>query len=136
MYFSSFHLKSVREQMRKACIPVIGLMMGLLASTVVNRAAIGGLDIELDAEKAFGMTHYAMMEMNPDAKGVWAKEDVEFSASFETVEERSHMNMEKLKERLDAMGAKGVLRQLCYKTLTNYNDGTFCWGVKAPFMLS
>ncbi|WP_300766249.1 hypothetical protein [uncultured Acetatifactor sp.] len=131
--FLSFHLKSVRGQMKKTYIPVIGLMMGLLASAVVNRAAIGSLDIEVDAEKAFGMTHYAMMGMNPDAKGVWAKEDVEFSASFETAEERSHMNMEKLKERLDAMGAKGVLRQLCYKTLTNYNDGTFCWGGEGSF---
>lgn len=122
-----------RERLKRLSVSVMGFFMGLLAAVIVYHKAVGSLGIQIDEEKAFGITHFIMMGMNPEAKGVWAPEDVEFSASFETKQERSYMNLEKLKERLGTMGVSGFWNQMRYKTLINYNDGTFCWGGEGSF---
>lgn len=121
-------VKIEKRKLNRFLASVTGVGMGVLAALAAYYGALGSLNIQLDTEKAFGYMHYMMMGINPDAKGVWAKEDVEFSAGFETIKERTHGNFERYKERLAAMGIRGVLRQISYKTLTNYNDGTFCWG--------
>lgn len=53
--------------------------------------------------------------------------------SVDTVSERIAMNKAVAKERLHDMGIKGFILHMHRKLLTNYNDGTFCWGGEGSF---
>ena len=65
--------------------------------------------------------------------GVWAGDDVSYSDSFQTVEERDQADLQKAFERIENMGAVGFSKQMIRKTLTNYNDGTFFGVEKGRF---
>ena len=75
-----------------------------------------------------------MMGANTDRMGAWAGEDVEYSASFATREERDIADWKVFKERISEMGVYGCYMQAVRKTLTNYNDGTFAWWQEGGFV--
>ena len=129
----AFQKKDCRILLKKFCSKLIMVAIGILCAIFFSTNAINSLNIQVDSEKSYGISHFLMMGMNPEAKGVWAEEDVIFSGSFETSEERTKMNLLKTKERLQTMGCKGFLKQMYCKTLINYNDGTFCWGGEGIF---
>ena len=58
-----------------------------------------------------------MMGMNPDSMGVYSEDDVQFSASFSSVEERNTADMAKAVERVKQMGTYGVLKKDINKLL-------------------
>lgn len=112
---------------------ILAFISGVLCSFLLVSNMLGNLQVTIDKEKEFGLTHFLMMGMNTNAMGVWAAEDVEYSKSFLSSSERSEMNIQLTKERLKEMGAGGLFQHFCRKTLTNYNDGTFCWGGEGDF---
>lgn len=106
---------------------------GIFCAVLLSRALVGTLDVEIDPEQSFGLPHYFMMGLNTEFMGVYAHPDVQYSESFPTVEERTKMDFKLAGERLREMGPGGLMRQLHRKVLTNYNDGTFCWGGEGAF---
>lgn len=108
-------------------------IIGFICAILLVNCLKGSIRIELDEDKEYQMPHFLMMGMNPSAMGVWAEEDVEFSAQFDTVDERNSQNFQKTRMRIEEMRASGVFLQIVRKTLTNYNDGTFCWGGEGKF---
>lgn len=86
-----------------------------------------------DKEYEFGMSHFFMMGLNDVTNGIYLWDDVNMSAACTTSEERHEKNMEIAKERLERYGVTGYLKLLSKKMLTNYNDGTFAWGVEGNF---
>lgn len=112
---------------------VIAFLLGIVCSVFCVFIAIDSLDMEIDKEKSFGMSHFFMMGLNTEGMGVWNGEDVEFSNSIDTAENRTKENLRVSRERLEQMGWEGLFDQIVKKTLTNYNDGTFCWGGEGIF---
>ena len=89
------------------------------------RKANDSMGINVDREKRFNITHYAMLGWNPESKGVFTIKDENFSGKYEKLKEREKANIEELLRRIKQMGIGGVINQIARKTLTNYNDGTF-----------
>lgn len=114
----------------------IAFLAGFFCSVMLVSLATGSLGMELNEEKAFGLPHFFMMGMNEEAMGVWDEGDVNFSASFNTVDKRNKEDLKEAERRIKEMGAVGVIKHFCRKTLTNYNDGTFAWGYEGTFYMS
>jgi len=110
-----------------------GIAAGAICASIAAQAAVDSLHVPLDENREFQLPHYFMMGMNPDDMGVWSEEDVGFSSSFRTVEERNRADIERAVERIKAMGAVGLCKHIIRKNLSNYYDGTFCWGGEGEF---
>lgn len=110
------------------------LLTGSVICTVwIVNAGIDTTGFIVDKEKSFGISHFFMMGMNEDRGGVWDGEDVAISDACKSAAERQEVNLSIAKERLQKMGVAGFVRQMHRKLLTNYNDGTFCWGGEGVF---
>lgn len=90
----------------------------------------------IDADKSFSMAHFLMMGFNDETYGCYYEDDVIYSASFGSQQDRSHANFEKWAERLESLGPQGVLKLMVQKTISNYSDGTFAWAAEGNFFLS
>lgn len=108
------------------------LLTGIMvASCLIN---IVEKDIpSLDDESAFTMTHFLMMGANTVTNGVYYDQDVILSGSANSVDERQKLNMQEWENRINSLGLSGVVDLLGKKTLTNFADGTFAWGVEGHF---
>ena len=82
-------------------------------------------DMEPDPEKAFDVAHYLNMGLNTQTHGIFSPDDVGFSQSAATRAERTKLNLEMAKSRLEQMGAKGLLIHLWDKAMINFADGSF-----------
>lgn len=99
----------------------ISFLMACGITTVVKGCA----DLEIDSEKSFSAAHYLMMGFNERTDGVYAQEDVEFSAHFDGSAERSREDLVQWTSRVQDMGFPGVTKLLAKKSLINYGSGTF-----------
>jgi len=87
----------------------------------------------LDPEMETGMLHFVMMGLNKDSNGVFSSEDERITITPETKAERTEVQMQEIRSRLERFGPMGLAQHLKKKTLTNYADGTFAWGVEGQF---
>ena len=90
--------------------------------------------IILDSSQTFGMSHFLMMGNNEEGGGVYSEDDVIYSKSFATPQERKKANIQRAFERIKDMGTVGYSRFLAKKILTVYNDGTYAWAEKETFL--
>lgn len=116
-----------------------------LAATVAVGAAIGvGLGSQLksytirggtisEQELSMSPAHYLMMGWNENTAGGYSYEDVEFSTSIGTYEERADKDLEVFADRIREMGPEGVLWHLTRKTLSNFGDGSGGWKKEGDF---
>lgn len=119
---------------KRQCVScILCVLAGLLLSTLLYHAATFRISEQLDHEKAFGFTHFAMMGLNDTNNGGYLTDDVKFSSSFATRSERTEANMEVIRQRLQEMGISGLWTHLTKKLLTNYGDGTFAWENEGNF---
>ena len=100
------------------------IFTGYMTYTYIRKAT-NNLGIDVDKEKRFNITHYAMLGWNTESKGVFTIKDENFSGKYEKLKDREKANIEELKKRITEMGIGGVINQISRKILTNYNDGTF-----------
>lgn len=105
-----------------------GLIGVFLCLLIYSNAIVPSLHFHTVPDKTMGMQHYFMMGLNESTDGVYSDDDVVFTRSFESNEERNSADIEKAKSRLKTYGVEGLLRHICRKQIVNYNDGTFGWG--------
>lgn len=91
--------------------------------------------IVLDSSQRLGMSHFLMMGNNEEGGGLYVGDDVAYSKSFATPQERKKANIQRTFERMKDMGIAGYLRFLAKKMLTVYNDGTYAWGGEGNFFM-
>ena len=118
-----------RERIKKEIIyyiilSILIIITGFLIYTYIKKAN-NSMGINVDKEKRFNITHYAMLGWNTESKGVFTVKDENFSGKYEKLKDREKANIEELKRRIIEMGLGGVINQIARKILTNYNDGTF-----------
>ena len=100
------------------------MLTGYMTYTYIRKAN-NNMGINVDKEKKFNITHYAMLGWNTESKGAFTIKDENFSGKYEKLKDREKANIEELKKRITEMGIGGVINQISRKILTNYNDGTF-----------
>ena len=118
-----------KERIKKEIIyyiilSILIIITGCIIYTYIRKAN-NSMGINVDKEKRFNITHYAMLGWNTESKGVFTIKDENFSGKYEKLKDREKANIEELKKRISEMGIGGVINQIARKTLTNYNDGTF-----------
>lgn len=91
------------------------------------------LQLDIDSEQSFGVSHFLMMGINPDTIGSYSDSDVSFSSSFSTKDARSRADLEVFMQRVHDYGFFGYLKVLRDKTACDFNDGTFAWGREGSF---
>lgn len=89
--------------------------------------------IHINKEETYSWPHFLMMGLNPQKGGIYCYEDVQYSQTFKTAEERKAGNLAEAKKRIKAMGPVGYAKHLSKKTLIAYHDGTFAWGEEGRF---
>ncbi|MBP3308857.1 MAG: hypothetical protein J6L90_05400 [Clostridia bacterium] len=89
--------------------------------------------IKLDEEREMGAAHIFMMGMNGKTYGGYLDSDILFSMSFDTKAERDRENMRVAFERIQEMGFFGLVNHTVRKSLANFGDGSFAWGVEGRF---
>lgn len=73
------------------------------------------------------------MGLNEATNGVYSGDDVRYSASFNTRQERKAGDLALASKRISDFGPYGLIKHLVRKTLTTYADGTFAWGAEGNF---
>lgn len=106
---------------------------GMIAAAVLVSGITKLSHIEINKELSYGPAHYLMMGIRYETRGTYSAEDVKFSAGFEYRDERTKGNLEVYKQRLDDYSVKEILQLMYFKTLINYNDGTFAWECEGEF---
>lgn len=87
----------------------------------------------IEESMKIGWKHYFMMGLNDRTDGVFAAEDMGFSAGIEDKSIREKANVEEAFVRIKNYGFFGVLKHLRNKTMVIFNDGTFGWGIEGNF---
>lgn len=105
-------------------LSILIIITGCIIYTHIRKAN-NSMGINVDKEKRFNITHYAMLGWNTESKGVFTIKDEDFSGKYEKLKDREKANIEELRRRITEMGLGGVINQIARKILTNYNDGTF-----------
>ena len=122
----SRNLQIVLSMLACAFLCLVSLRWGMNADLKRNGTA-------LDNNVKFTWTHMYFMGLNSERNGVYREGDVKFSDYFADCDAREEGNLEKAAERLRNMGGVGLARHTAKKVLTNYNNGTFGWGMGGVF---
>lgn len=131
-----FFVNLKQRTWREDAIKLGALALAFLLSTAAYNAFLSAQkDLQLDPQREYGISHFFMMGLNEERHGVWHEEDVAYSGSFATAEERAKGNWEKAIQRIKDYGVDGMLEHLTKKTLVNYGDGSFAWGVEGTFFV-
>ena len=115
----------------RTAVPMVAA--ALITFGLYQRVVTPAMGLRLDPEASFTIPHFLMIGLNEETTGGYSEEDVRFSASFKTNEERGRANLQRAMERLKTFGPAGYAEFLVKKTLFNYNDGTFGWGGEGDF---
>ncbi len=107
--------------------------LALVLAFVIKSAIIPSIGIATDSSKSFGMAHYFMMGLNDETDGVYSDEDTLFTDSYDTPEEKTRADLGLALDRIRRYGFIGLLDHSMKKTLVNFSDGLFAWGVDGNF---
>lgn len=94
-----------------------------------------GLGFALDPEKEFTFRHYLMMGWNRESTGTFNFEDVDRSMFINDYEYRNDEDLTEAKRRIRQMLPWDVIPFQAAKTLVNFHDGTFSYGVEGNFYM-
>lgn len=108
-------------------LSMAGALLGfILGGVMVSHVSLKLVD-GVDGARKFSMTHYLMMGFNLKDRGIYSREDFDYSASQPNPQARQDANLRVFKERLTTTRFDRAVSLLADKTCTNYADGTFTW---------
>ena len=121
------------DKKRKLMCVVCSVSTIAVTAIFVKGIIIPSMGIKLDGDRSFGMAHYFMMGLNDETDGVYSDDDTLYTDSFNSPAEKRKADMAVAYERIKNYGLTGLLEHAKKKTLVNYNDGLFAWGVDGKF---
>lgn len=125
---------NLRTNKKELAICMCRSVVAILAAVIlVKGVIIPSMRIDLDNNKSFGMAHYFMMGLNSETDGVYSDEDTLFTDDFDTPEEKRAADMQVAVDRIRNYGLGGLLNHSARKTMVNFGDGLFAWGVDGNF---
>jgi len=125
-----FNKQSVRS-LSGIVFPVISGMV--VMSCLISFILIPSMKIHFDKAQAFPMTHYFMMGLNDATDGVYNDADGDITNSIEDPHDKRLANIEISKQRLREYGFTRLMKHLAKKSMVNYGDGTFSYGIDGNF---
>lgn len=109
------------------------LLISICLFNMINMYTQKYIGYEKNPDQEFPMTHFLMMGMNEETKGIYSADDVNLTACTNGKNQKVTVHLEVVKERLKKYGMNGYMKLLGKKLLTNYNDGTFAWEREGDF---
>lgn len=111
-------------------IKIIGIfIIGVFFAVLVNNSAKIFLKFEpVTYIRPFSFVHYLAMGQNNDTLGAYSQSDVD-----DTINIGQKNDIYKFKDRLLNRSFKQQIVFFTKKTLLNFNDGSFCWGLDGTF---
>ena len=89
--------------------------------------------IKRNDEMNMGVLHYLMMGLNEETNGSFYLEDMLASSGVKESGARRQMQLETIRARITARSPRDWAVHLTKKTLTNFADGSFAWGIEGVF---
>ena len=89
--------------------------------------------IKRNDEMNMGVLHYLMMGLNEETNGSFYLEDMLASSGVKESGARRQMQLETIRARITARSPRDWAEHLTKKTLTNFADGSFAWGIEGVF---
>ena len=89
--------------------------------------------IKRNDEANMGVLHYLMMGLNEETNGSFYLEDMLASSGVKESGARRKMQLETIRERIASRDLRDWAEHLTKKTLTNFADGSFAWGIEGVF---
>lgn len=126
-------LFSTKKKIKKNLKIVPVILISICVFNVINVFSIKYVGYVSNESREFPMTHFLMMGMNSETKGVYYEEDVQLTKSITGIDNKKKVNLDITKKRIENYGFSGYIGLLKNKMLTNYNDGTLGWGVEGHF---
>lgn len=108
------------------------LALGMMPYPLLQRASAYALTGTPAPSDQLGMTHFFMMGQNDTSNGSFLEDDVTYSLSFDTPEERAAANRSRMWERISARGVAGNLRFYTCKAYRSYCDGSLACNYGFP----
>lgn len=122
------------EKFRYLTIFITLVLSFIVASSAKNMITID-TGLASNSDDVFSWTHFAMMGLNDERDGVYSDDDVIFSNSFNTAEERKSANLKEVANRINMFTPSSFIDFISRKALVNYGDGTFAWSVEGGFYM-
>ena len=119
----------IKTKLKYIIISLLAFVTFRTGISVLN----GGMGFVLNKEAEFTYHHFVKMGLNSTTDGGYLSQDVMDSLKINSKEERIEFNKQVIKERIKAYGLMGLLNHQVKKTLNNFNDGTFGWGLEGNF---
>ncbi len=131
-----YRFLSLKDRINKhRIICLVMVMVGVTCAFFVNIGVNKYLRYEANEELKTPATHFMMMGLNKKKNGTYRRKDIVYTTSFKTQKEKKDANFKEIKKRLSEYGLSGYIVLLEKKTLENYNNGTFAWGVEGDFFM-
>ncbi len=129
-----FYILDIKLELKDR-LKYVGAGIAALAvfALIIKSLIIPSLGIDTDSSRSFGMAHYFMMGLNDKTDGAYSDEDTLYTDSFDTPSKKREADLKVANERIREYGINGLWEHSKNKTLVNFNDGLFAWGVDGNF---
>ncbi|MBO5998267.1 MAG: hypothetical protein J6P87_01110 [Lachnospiraceae bacterium] len=125
----------LRKTLSGFAAKIIILVLVFLVSGAAYRGIENNIGFAVDKEKEFTFRHYLMMGWNEESTGTFNYEDVDRSMFINDYEYRNDEDLTEAKHRIRQMLPFGVIPFQARKTLVNFHDGTFSFGIEGNFYM-
>lgn len=120
-----FNKEKIKRQLKIACIIIFGIFTALVS----NKSASYILKFEpLSYAKPFSFIHYLAMGQNNKTLGAYSQTDINYS-----IEKGKTADLKKFYKRITNRTFSEQIAFFSKKTLLNFNDGSFSWGLDGIF---
>ncbi len=126
---SKGNTKELKGYLIKAAAAIVVVVLSTRMFTVLYSAC----GIVLDPERRCPMSHYLMMGFNNDEVGTFNFPDSDESVMIDGYDARSEYCMSVAKKRIKKLLPLEIFNFEARKTLVNYHDGTFGYGIEGGF---
>ena len=131
--FSELHNFANREKLKKKKVgylkTIAMVILGILLSFTINKSTSYILKFKpVNEIKKFTFIHYLAMGQNDKTLGAYSQDDVDYS-----IKNGKIYDLKKFKDRVMARSINEQIEFYSKKTLLNFNDGSFSWGLDGVF---
>ena len=106
------------KQIKKFVMFVVIAMVGVVAVVSASNKVISSqfeISEEVEDANEFPLTHWVMMALGET--GGYCEEDVSYTKSFPTYEEKNKADIKEIKKRVREKGKAGLIEHICYTKL-------------------
>lgn len=122
------HFNFSKQSLKKIPVFLGALLMILILVMNVQTAIEKKVGYQADKNQELSLVWVLFLGSDNSTYGQWSFENLQYSLQYETQEERQGALLDKVVERMSAMGVTGYLQHWMNKVHIFYNDGNFGWG--------